>query len=128
MMAFLALLPFAQATDLDARLTTPSGEVKSLTFHDVESSPPPAFTVQMNGAEVRVELRVAHEDPTWVVSAELSHVDKKGRAKAFCSPQITVNPNETGTVKQGARIPVPRTDPLEYREESWQLEVTVRPS
>ena len=128
MIAFLALLPAALATDLETRLTTPDGEVKSLTFHDVESSAPPPLTVHMNGAQVRVTLSVAPSDAAWVVSAELAQVDKKGRVKVISSPRITVQPNETGTVKQGARIPIPKTDPLEYREESWQLEVTVRPS
>ncbi len=126
-MTLLLLLPFAQAVDLDARLTTPSGEVKSLTFHDVESSAPPPFMVEMNGAQVRVALGVAPADAAWVVSAELSQLDKKGRAKIFCSPRITVPPNETGMVRQGARIPIPKTKPIEYREEAWQLEVTVRP-
>ena len=128
MIALLAVLPAALATDLETRLTTPDGEVKSLTFHDVESSAPPPLTVQMNGAQVRVTLAVAPSDAAWVVTAELAQVDKKGRVKVISSPRITLQANEPGMVKQGARIPIPRTNPVEYREESWQLDVTVRPS
>lgn len=128
MIAILAALPLALATDLETRLTTPDGAVKSLTFHDVERSAPPPFTVQMNGADVRVTLAVAPADGAWVVSAELAQVDKKGRVKVLSAPRVTLQADEPGIVKQGARIPIPGTNPLEYREESWQLDMKVRPS
>lgn len=124
----IALLSSAFAADLDARLTTPSGEVKSMTFHNVEQSAPPPFEVQMNGATVRVTLAVTQKADAWVVEAELAEVNKRGRAKVLSAPRITLNANEPGLVRQGARIPVPNTNPVEFREESWQLDVTVKQS
>lgn len=119
-------LSSAFAADLDARLTTPDGEVKSMTFHNVELSAPPPFEVQMNGATVRVTLAASPKAEAWVVDAQLAGLDKRGRAKVFAAPRITLNANEPGMVRQGARIPIPGTNPVEFREESWQLDVTVR--
>lgn len=122
------LLSSAFAADLDARLTTPDGQVKSMTFHNVEESAPPPFELTMNGTTVRVTLVASPKAQAWVVDAQLAGVDKRGRTKVFAAPSITLNANEPGTVKQGARIPIPDTNPVEFREESWQLDVTVRPS
>jgi len=124
----LALTATAFAVDLDVELTTPSGEVRSLTFHDVEASAPPTFQVEMRGATVTVTLAVTPSNDTWIVAANLAELDKRGRPKLISAPRVTVRANEEGTVKQGARVPVPGTNPVEYREEAWQLNVLVRPT
>ena len=124
----VAFLGSALAADLDARLTTPTGEVKSMTFHDVEQSAPPPFEVQVDGTTVRVTLAVTQKADPWVVDAQLAEVDKRGRPKVLSAPRITLNANEPGMVKQGSRVPVPDTNPVEFREVGWQLDLTVKQS
>lgn len=124
----ILLLPLAHAVDLDARLTTPAGEVKSMTFHDVEASAPPPFQVELQGSTVRVTLGVSPTGEAWTVSAELAEVDRRGRARVLSAPRLVVQANQAGLFRQGARVPIPGTSPVQYREEAWQLDLVVRPT
>ena len=124
-LSFLAESAFA--LDLDVKLTTPSGEVKSMTFHDVEASSPPTFQLQVRGATVLVTLTVTPKDDTFIVAADLTEMDRKGRSKLISTPRLVVHANEPGTVRQGTRVPITGTSPIEYLDESWELNFLVRP-
>lgn len=120
-MFFALTIATAFALDLDVQLTTPSGEVKSMTFHNVETSVPPTLQLQVHDVRVLVTLTVTPKDDTFAIHAELAEVDTKGRTKRISAPTVVVHTNEPGTVSQGSRISVAGTNPVEYRTESWAL-------
>ncbi len=123
---FLAALTAALGADLEARLTTPSGEVKHLTFHDVDRGAPPPFEVQVDGARVRVTLVVSPSPDGWVIDAQLADVKKRGRVEVIAAPRVSLAEGQWATVKQGKVIPIPNTDPVEFRPEGWELELNMR--
>jgi Flp pilus assembly secretin CpaC len=125
--ALTALTATALAVDLDAKLTTPSGTVTSLTFHDVESRPPPTVQLPMRGATGLVTLTVTPKDDTFVVAATLAELDARGRTKTLATPTLIVRAGETGTFRDGKRLPIAGTNPVEFRDEAWELTFVVRP-
>lgn len=122
----IALLSSAFAADLVVRVTSSSGVAASLTFHDVEKHAPPPFDVQLNGSTMRLTLTATKDSAAWVVESRLEKVNKRGRTKLFSAPRVTVNANEMAQVKQGASIPVPNTDPTQFVDSFWALDLMVR--
>ena len=125
----LALLPAALAVDLDARLTTPSGATTFVTFHDVELQAPPPFTMNDDGRPLRVTLVVEPSGDRWAVSAEIASVKQglwREHLTTILVPRITLQSNSHGFVKQGTAIPVAGTDPVQYFDRAWTLDLEVR--
>jgi hypothetical protein len=117
----------ALAVDLDTRLTTPDGQVRSMTFHEVERLPPAPFVVELDGQPVQVALSLRAQGEAWQVEAVLTGEDRRGRPVVLSAPRITVAPEQEGRVRQGSRRPIQGTDPVQYQEESWELVLVVRP-
>lgn len=126
-MLLLLALP-TLAADLSAQITTSEGTRQSVTFHDVEITPPPPLMMQLRGADVLVTISVVPQDETWKVTATVAKLGKRGKQTVIASPTILVHANEPGRVEQGQRIPLPDTDPVAYREEFWRLDIMVYPS
>jgi hypothetical protein len=112
-MLLIALLAApALAVDLDARLTTPDGQVRSMTFHEVERLPPAPFVVQLDGKPVQVALSVQVQGEAWQVEAVLTGQGRRGRPVVLSAPRISMAPEEEGRVRQGSRRPIGGTDPV----------------
>ncbi len=122
----IAVLSSAFAADLDVRVTSSSGVAASLTFHDVEQHPPPPFDVVLNESKMRLTLGATKDSDAWVVESRLERIENKGRTEIFSAPRVTVKPNERAHVKQGGHVPVPNTDPMQFVDSFWAVDLMVR--
>lgn len=125
----LAFLPAALALDVDVRLTAPSGATASVTFHDVERQAPPSFTMNDGGLPLRVTVGVEPSGDRWTVSAEIARVKPglwRERVETLLAPRVTLETNSRGIVKQGASVPIAGTDPVQFVDHEWTLDIQVR--
>ena len=125
----------ATGADLHVRWTSPgSDRPVTFTVEDFQPGSLPGFAAtNPDGTEYLVHLDVtlppplAGEPPPVVVEAVIRELsaDRKGRArlKTLATPRIRTVAGTPAILRQGARVPVPGTIPIDYREYALSLEV-----
>ena len=105
------------------------------TLHDVQPGPLPGLVAAgPEGSEYLIHLTVelpevpASDKQRIVFDVEIRELkaDRKGRAflKTLSSPRIATLAGTPASLRQGARIPIPGTQPVAYQEVGLALELT----